>query len=181
MRDPVVPVDVEELLLAGAGVDALAEAVPGVVPGGCEKEGERVGGELRLEPGDVVGGGGDGRGGGGGGGGGDAGGGVGGDGVGAGAEVGARGGGRGRGEAREEEEDEKRGAGEQQEQRRHREQPRRGAARRQERHRLRGWLDRRWWRRRCSAAGGVRGWVGFGSRLWRWESVNGDTIIHVWC
>lgn len=89
MRDPVVPVDVEELLLAGAGVDALAEAVPGVVPGGCEKEGERVGGELRLEPGDVVGGGGDGRGGGGGGGGGDAGGGVGGDGVGAGAEVGA--------------------------------------------------------------------------------------------
>ena len=130
-----IPVDVEELLLAGAGIDALAEAVPGV--GGGE-EGEGVGGELRPEPGDVVGGGGDGGRGGGGGGGGDAGGGVGGDGVGAGAEVGPCGGGGGG----EEEEDEERSAGEQEEQRRHRQQPRRGAAARRERHRgeRRAWI-----------------------------------------
>lgn len=88
----LIPVDVEELLLAGAGVDALAEAVPCVV-GGEEREG--VGGELRLEPGDVGGGGGDGRRGGGGGGGGDGSGGVRGGRGRAGAEV--RGGGRGEG------------------------------------------------------------------------------------
>lgn len=128
MRDPMVPVEVEELPLAGAGIDALAEFVPGVAGG---EEGEGVGGELRLEPGDVVGGGGDGGRGGSGGGGGDAGGGVGGDGVGAGAEVGPGGGGGGR----EEEEDEERGGGEQEEQCRHGEQPRRGAAARRERHR----------------------------------------------
>lgn len=154
----VLPVEVEELPLAGAGVDALAEFVPGVAGG---EEGEGVGGELRLEPGDVVGGGGDGGRGGGGGGGGDAGGGVGGDGVGAGAEVGPGGGGGGR----EEEEDEERGGGEQEEQRRHGEQPRRGAAARRERHRsprggsgMVGTVAR-------ATAGGVRGSVGLGSRL----------------
>jgi len=88
-----IPVDVEELLLAGAGVDALAQAVPGVV-GAAAGEEEGVGRELGLEPGDVRGGGGDGRGGGSDGGGGDRGGGVGGGGR-AGAEV--RGGGGGGG------------------------------------------------------------------------------------
>jgi hypothetical protein len=54
-----VPVDVEELLVAGPGVDSLAQAVPGVV--GAVGEVEGVGRELGLEPGDVCRGCGDGR------------------------------------------------------------------------------------------------------------------------
>lgn len=131
-----LPVDVEELLLSSAGIDALAQAVPGVMgsPGAAGEEG--VGLELGLEPGDVRGGGSDGRGGGSCGGSGDGCGGVGG-GRRAGAEV-PRGGRGGRGERGEDEEDEQRGGGEQQQQRRHGEkpQPRRGGARRQ-RHRRR--------------------------------------------
>ena len=104
-----LPVDVEELLLASAGIDALAQTVPGVVGGRGAAGEEGVGRELGLEPGDVRRGGGDGRGGGRGGGRRDGGGGVSGGGR-AGAEV--RGGGRGgRGERGEDEEYEQRGGG----------------------------------------------------------------------
>jgi hypothetical protein len=64
-----IPVNVEELLLAGAGVDPLAQAVPGAVGGrSAVGEVEGVGSELGLEPRNVCGGCGDGRMGGGGGG-----------------------------------------------------------------------------------------------------------------
>lgn len=54
VRDPMVPVDVEELLLAGAGVDSLAQSVPGVVGGrSAVGEVEGVRRELVLKPGDV--------------------------------------------------------------------------------------------------------------------------------
>jgi hypothetical protein len=57
-----IPVDVEKLLVAGPGVDSLAQAVPSVV-GGRSAVGdvEGVGSELGLEPGHVCRGCGDGR------------------------------------------------------------------------------------------------------------------------